>query len=267
MGIVLSIAGTDPSGGAGIQVDLQVFRDLGHHGCSVVTAVLWQDTAGVKGWRVLSASDLRAQLEVITQDVRMDAVKIGVVPAARQVEVVAEVVSGLGVPVVWDPVLASGDGKRSLVEAGAIQAMRAHLMACVSVVTPNIPEFEQLTQARISDFKTLAEAAAYARQLLGVEHVLLKAGHATPAPDGMMRDALAGAQGASLCRALARHDIADVRGTGCQLSSAIAAGLADGMPMREAVERARAYLGDLLGRRARYIGKGRAVITREEREG
>jgi len=263
MGCVLTIAGTDPSGAAGIQVDLQVFRDLGHHGLSVITAVLWQNTQGVDGWRVLSASDLEQQIESIARDISPSAIKIGVLPSGEQVEVVAKYVKRAGVPVVLDPVLASGDGSTSLVEPGATEVMREVLMEHVTVLTPNLPELASFCCEDDLSQSLLAGAAARGRQQLGVANLLLKAGHLPlDTSSKEIADAFASEEGARSCKPLPRLAVGDVRGTGCQLSSAIATGLADGLAPYEACERARAYLWDLLRRRARSIGRGRAVITR-----
>mgnify|MGYP000029377793 CR=1 FL=1 len=268
MANVLTIAGTDPSGAAGIQVDLQVFRDLGHHGLSAITAVLWQNSVSVDGWRVLSAQELASQIDVLSRDIAAAAIKIGVLPSAEQVEVVARFVERAGVPVVLDPVLASGDGSTSLVEPGATEAMRELLMEHVTVLTPNLPELALLCGESVDEQELLAEAAGRGRELLGVANLLLKAGHlpesSRPRPAAEIADAFASAShpDGKLCQPLPRLAVKNVRGTGCQLSSAIAAGLADGLDAYAACERARKYLWDLLRRRARFIGKGRAVITR-----
>ncbi|MEC9439960.1 MAG: hydroxymethylpyrimidine/phosphomethylpyrimidine kinase [Myxococcota bacterium] len=265
MANVLTIAGTDPSGAAGIQVDLQVFRDLGHHGLSAITAVLWQNTVGVQGWRVLSADDLAAQIDVLSRDISPAAIKIGVLPSIEQVEVVTRYIAHAGVPVVLDPVLASGDGSTSLVEPGAMDAMRERLMEHVTILTPNLPELVQLCGEEVSEQELLAGAAWRGRAKLGVANLLLKAGHLpTHQRPDQIADAFASASDTSgrLCESLPMLSVRNVRGTGCQLSSAIAAGLADGLEPYAACERARVYLWDLLRRRARFIGKGRAVITR-----
>lgn len=257
---ILSIAGTDPSGGAGIQVDLQVFRDLGHHGASVITAVVWQNTRTVHGWHAPGAEVLDQQLSVLLQDVSPAAIKIGMLTSPEDVSVVARHIARLGVPVVHDPVMASGDGSAAMLLDSTIDAMRAELFERVTVLTPNIPEAEALCGEPLDESRLL-DAAATLRERTGVRHVLLKVGHLSTRGESL-RDVWASDHGASWLAPLKTLPVDNVRGTGCQLSSAIAAGLASGLTPKEATERARRYLWDLLRRRGRRVGKGRAVITR-----
>lgn len=263
---VLSVAGTDPSGAAGIQVDLQVFRDLGCHGLSVVTAVVWQNTQGVRGFEPMSAAVVAAQLEAVIEDLPVDAIKLGMLPSAEVVEVVADYMArwrALGVPVVCDPVLASGDGQVALGSAEVVEAMRRRLLPLVDVLTPNVPEAVALLGGE--RFERL-EVGAEALLGVGPKAVLLKAGHWQDAQVEGFADCWADAQGARLMPALAGID-EDVRGTGCQLSSALAAGLAGGHTPYEAASRARELLNDWLWRRRLSPGKGRAMIVRVDGEG
>lgn len=255
---LLTIAGTDPSGGAGIQVDLQVFRDWGFHGLSAITAIVAQNTAGVRRFEGLSASLVEDQLGAILEDVEPVGVKIGMVSRAEVVDVVAEAVEGLDCPVVFDPVMASGSA-HSLKLPGTVVAMRERLIPQVDVLTPNLDEAGALLDTEITDRAQFEEAAAQLVEL-GCGAVLLKAGH-LPRTTRAIADVLATADGVRVLSELESVE-ADVRGTGCQLSSALVAALAGGQPVVDAAEDARRYLNKLLHTRSRSIGRGRPVIVR-----
>jgi hydroxymethylpyrimidine/phosphomethylpyrimidine kinase len=252
---LLTIAGTDPSSAAGIQVDLQVFRDYGFHGASVITAVVWQNTIGVRGFRALEADDVIAQLDAVLDDLEVTVVKVGMVPTARQVDAIVERIDQLAV--VWDPVLRSGSGEAALVDPDAIDAIRRALPD-VTVLTPNVPEAARLSGIEI---ETRADAHRAAGELLnrGPDAVLLKTGHLDEGED-TFRDVFASADGIIDLEPLSAID-ADVRGTGCQLSSAIAAEMARGAAAREACEHARRYLHEMLRTRRRSVGKGRDIVV------
>lgn len=256
---LLSIAGSDPSGAAGVQVDLQVFRDFGFHGLSVLTAVIAQNTQGVSRLDPVAPDLLAAQLGSIRDDFVPSAIKVGLVATADQVETIVEFIQSMpDVPVVWDPVMASGDGATEMTERGTSAALR-EATAFVDVVTPNVSEAEVLLATRI---ETREAAYAAARTLVDdydAVAVLLKAGHLA-GESGALRDVWADVSGVTDLNPLPRID-ADVRGTGCQLSSAIAAGLADAVEPREAVEAARSYLAALLTRR-QNLGRGRPIVVR-----
>jgi len=265
---LLTVAGTDPSGGAGLQVDLQVFRDFGFHGTSVATAVVSQNTCGVRSFRAVEPECAESQLAAILDDIRVAGVKIGMLGAPGVARAIAAPLERHldGAPVVLDPVLAGGTDGESLSESGLVETIREDLLAGVSLVTPNVPEAERLLGRSTSlDSKPEMEAAAERLVELGAEGVLLTAGHFEGGSSaGAIRDLLAvEGESARWLRALPRID-ADVRGTGCQLSSAAVALLARGDPPAEAAEGARRYLNRLLGSRAREIGSGRPVIVRAE---
>jgi len=284
---LLTIAGTDPCGGAGIQVDLQVFRDFGFHGLSVVTAVLSQNTRGVQRVDAMGADCVAQQLETLLEDIQPAGIKIGLLPSAEVVQAVSRVLKKLAqkkicCPVIFDPVLASSS-RHDLVGAGSVEAMRTDLIPCVDLLTPNLAEAELLLDTRLQtrgDF----DAAANDLLALGCRAVLLKAGHLTPqeaareakdAPAARrIRDVFADPHAVTTLRAMPAI-AQDVRGTGCQLSSALLASVvASGADARsgdlsarpglvDAAEKARAYLNDLLHTRRRNIGGGRPVIVRE----
>ncbi len=267
---VLTIAGSDPSGAAGVQVDLQVFRDFGAHGWSALTSVIAQNTGGVRRVWPVSRDQLRAQLDAVFDDVTPDAIKVGALPTRELVEVVAAVLRERadGAPVVVDPVLASGDGAMALATAGVAEVIASELAPWVALLTPNLPELSRLTGSThpIRTVDELVDAARQGREALGMRGaLLLKAGHLPGERGGSIQDALANDDGCAATEPLPSIG-EDVRGTGCQLSSAIAARLArGGKSMREDVEAARRYLNaHLRGHRAR-LGAGRPLISRANR--
>lgn len=253
MKVVLTVAGTDPSGAAGIQADLQVIRDHGHYGVSVITAVLAQNTSGVRAVYPMSAAALAAQLDAVFDDFDVAVVKVGLVPDDDLADVVLDRTRGRRV--VWDPVLASGDGSTSLFTGTPRELLRA--LRHVDVLTPNVPELGQLIGAQIRS-RDDAHRAAGAVSLEGAA-ILLKVGHLPH--QGTVSDIWAEAGVSSDLDPLPTIE-ADVRGTGCQLSTAIACQLADGHERRDAGERARAYLNALLNDRAQRLGRGRSIIVR-----
>ncbi len=256
--VALTIAGTDPTGAAGINADLQAFRDCGVHGAAAITAVLWQNTQGVNGWRAVEPDELRGQLMAVADDLKLAAVKIGMVPTAELVDVVANFIGELdeSVSVVFDPVMASGGGDRELTTASARERFEV-LAGRVDLITPNVPEACQL----VGDVDE-EEPEELARRLMeaGWRRVMLKGGH-LGGGNGRIVDWYAQDGYVEPLPALQRVD-ADVRGTGCQLSSAIAAWCATGGGWRDAVANARLYLNDLLVTRAKSIGEGRPLVVR-----
>ena len=262
MRIALSIAGSDPTGGAGLQADLQVFRALGVHGQGVLTALTVQDT--VKVHRVLPAfpSVVLDQIRVLVRDAPPDAVKLGMLASDDVARAVAHGLSELdrvapGVPLVIDPVLAASDGT-PLLERRAIPTLLG-LFPRASLVTPNLAEAGSLAER---DASSRAGAEAAARALvgeLGARAALVKGGHREGPPD----DLLAWREGTGVAlRWLAGERIAGgpVHGTGCALSAAAAAGLARGLSLEEAVEGARRFVADAL-RRAEAVGAGARLLV------
>lgn len=259
IGVALSIAGTDPSGGAGIYADLQVFRDLGFYGTAAITAVVWQNTQGVKGWHAMEAGQLRAQLEALDEDFRFDAVKIGMVPGVELLEEVGRFLDGLDeeVTVVLDPVMASGSGEFSLMD-GAGRRRLGRLAGRVDLITPNGPEAFELVGA--SDRDTPVELVE-AMLGQGWKRVLLKGGHLRRQGAPSVVDWYGDEHGVVELKQMPSIKD-DVRGTGCQLGSAIAVCRGRGNSWMEAVEEARSYLNDLLQNKARMLGRGRPLVVR-----
>jgi hydroxymethylpyrimidine/phosphomethylpyrimidine kinase len=263
---LLTIAGTDPSSGAGIPVDLQVFRDFGHHGLSVVTAVVSQNTSGVRNFEAVDAPHVRDQLDAVFDDLPVAAVKIGMLPTAEVVETVADVLRERApdTPTVFDPVLVSGSGDSPLRHSGTEEAMRDSLVPRVDWLTPNVPEAEVLSATEIASRDDATRVAAQLRAL-GPRSVLLKVGHLSARRDDTtISDLLATDEGVVDLEPLDAID-ADVRGTGCQLSSALASSLVDAPDASppDVAERARRYLNELLHESRRDVGEGRPVIVRD----
>ena len=267
--VVLTIAGTDPSGGAGINVDLQVCRDFGCHGVSAITAVVWQNTQGVDGWRALEPGELKAQLDAVIDDFDIDAVKIGMIPTGGLVDVVRRTLRDFdeAPPVVLDPVMASGDGTRSMMESTGRRSLD-DLCGVVDLVTPNGPEARTLIGdgAESDESGDNNEPERCVRRLVerGWSRVLLKGGHLSQLGSaGEVVDWYGDADGVTALPGLESVD-ADIRGTGCQLSTAIACGRAHRQTWRRAIADGRRYLNAMLVNSARSIGRGRPVVVRLE---
>jgi hydroxymethylpyrimidine/phosphomethylpyrimidine kinase len=217
--VALTIAGSDPSGGAGIQADLKTFSALGVYGTSVVTALTAQNTRGVTGVHVVPTEFVTQQLETLVADVRLDAVKIGMLANAEIVGAVAEFLRRHPQDiVVLDPVMVATSGDRLLDDA-AVQAVR-DLMPLASLITPNLAEAAALLETRPA--RNLPDMRLHARALqeLGARRVLIKGGHSEEGPEAV--DLLLDVDGETLLRAR-RVDTINTHGTGCTLSSALAA--------------------------------------------
>lgn len=243
----LTIAGSDPSGGAGVQADLKTFSALGAYGCAVLTGLTAQSTLGVTGVHPVPPAFVREQVETLLADVRVDAVKIGMLGTAAVAEEVADLVrTGLPGPVVLDPVMVSTAGARLLAE-DAVQEVRA-MLPDVDLITPNLPEAAVLLglepEAAAVDLATMHDQA---RRLLeaGARRVLLKGGHVRSAPgrrpEDEVVDVLALPTGVHELRA-PRVATTNTHGTGCSLSAAIAALLPRHGDWLPALEEARAWL-------------------------
>jgi hydroxymethylpyrimidine/phosphomethylpyrimidine kinase len=254
---VLSIAGSDPSGGAGIQADLKTFSALGCYGMAAITALTAQNTRGVSGVHIPDASFIVAQIDSIFADVRVDAVKIGMLASGAIAQAVAERLKAHRAQhIVLDPVLVATSGD-SLGSPDVVEAMRAHLFPLAEVITPNVPE-----AVRLADGDTPHDAAALAalaRRLegMGANAALVKGGHIASdvASDVLFID------GAIHRFDAPWIDTKNTHGTGCTLSSAIAAYLARGMTLVEAVAAAKAYLTEALrNANALNVGSGHGPV-------
>jgi hydroxymethylpyrimidine/phosphomethylpyrimidine kinase len=233
--LVLTVAGSDSGGGAGIQADLKTMLALGVHGMSVITAVTAQNSVGVQGYWELPAEAVRAQYRSVADDIGVAAVKTGMLASAALVETVAGLLAGTPAPVVVDPVGVSKHGDRLLADS-ALDAVRGALLPLATVATPNLDETAWLTGVEVRDEDGLRRAAD-ALLAFGPRWVLVKGGHLA----GDAVDLLTDGTEEHVLRA-PRHDNRHTHGTGCTLASAIAAGLALGLPVPEAVRRAKEYV-------------------------
>ena len=250
---VLSIAGSDPSGGAGVQADLKTFSALGCYGMAALTALTAQNTRGVSAVHVPPASFVAAQIDALFADVRVDAVKIGMLATGEIVEAVADRLVAHGARrIVLDPVLVATSGD-SLGAPDVVEAMKRRLVPLAHVVTPNMPEAARLTG--LAEPATQGELEALARAVfaLGPHAALVKGGHMGGAHSP---DALADVSGVRVFSA-PRIDTRNTHGTGCTLSSAIAARLAQGDDLVRAVDAAKRYLTGALAASGRLqVGSG-----------
>ena len=242
MRTALTIAGSDPSGGAGIQADLKTFAAFGVYGASAITAITVQSTKGVDGVAPLSADLVTAQIEALAGDLDIAATKIGMLATSAIVEAVAAAIEELDLPlVVLDPVLVSSSGSRLLDDDG-VAALREALIPLARVVTPNIPEAEALSGVRIT---TPADARAAARRIqeMGAAAVIITGGHGAAAmADGGTVDDLVLDGDTFVEYRVARVDSPHTHGTGCTFASAVAAGLALGHSLADAAARAQRYV-------------------------
>jgi hydroxymethylpyrimidine/phosphomethylpyrimidine kinase len=235
-GRVLVVAGSDSGGGAGIQADIKSVMAMGGFAATAVTALTAQNTLGVHGVYPVPPAFVQQQMRVVLDDIGADAVKTGMLGDAALIAAVAEVLRGEKIPVVVDPVMVAKGGA-ALLAAADVAALKAILLPLAAVLTPNLPEAAELLGHKIAD-ETAMVRAATALLALGPRAVLLKGGHL---PGDEVVDVLATAPGVVTFRApriASRH----THGTGCTLASAVAAGLAQGMELAQAVGRARHYV-------------------------
>jgi hydroxymethylpyrimidine/phosphomethylpyrimidine kinase len=255
MKTALTIAGSDSGGGAGIQADLKTFAAHGVFGTTAITAVTAQNTRGVIAWQALPADLVTAQIEAVVGDLGADAVKVGMLATAAIVEAVAAAIRALDLPqVVVDPVMVAKGGDR-LLEADAVAVMKSELLPMAHVVTPNVPEAEVLADMSIASIEDMRRAG---QRILrsGPRVVLVKGGHL----EGADAVDVACTEGGVFELRRPRVNTRHTHGTGCTLSSAIAANLARGLTDREALEGAREYLDGAL-RHAPGLGTGHGPLN------
>ncbi|HXP96790.1 MAG TPA: bifunctional hydroxymethylpyrimidine kinase/phosphomethylpyrimidine kinase [Telmatospirillum sp.] len=237
-GRVLIIAGSDSGGGAGVQADIKTVTALGSFAATAITALTAQNTQGVFGVLDIPPEFIRSQIDLVLDDIGADVVKTGMLSKAEAIEVIAQALERRSplLPLVVDPVMVAKGGQKLLDDA-AHAALLSRLICQASVVTPNIPEAEALTGMAITDVDGMA-AAGRALLAHGPRAVLIKGGHM----DGpWLIDVLVDADGIETFEG-ARLETTSTHGTGCTMASAIAAGLARGLPMKTAVSRARRYV-------------------------
>lgn len=260
---VLTIAGSDSGGGAGIQADLKTFAACGCFGMSAITAITAQNSLGVRGIHGIPPEMIRQQIEAVLEDLGADAVKIGMLHSPEVIEVVHDALARFGIlQVVLDPVMVATSGDR-LLKDEAIGALITKLLPSARLITPNIPEAEVLLNQKIGVQEEMPEAAKALSAQISTHHrgvsVLLKAGHFL---NDRLVDVLWDAESEQLTEfPVQRIDSANTHGTGCTLSSAIAAFLAKGFPLSDAVSRAKVYLHNALTAGAAYqIGAGHGPV-------
>ncbi|MCW8195768.1 bifunctional hydroxymethylpyrimidine kinase/phosphomethylpyrimidine kinase [Proteobacteria bacterium 005FR1] len=261
--IAFTIAGSDPSGGAGLQADLKTFSALGVYGCAAVTALTAQNTRGVSGVWPVPQGSVREQIVAVLEDVPVNAVKLGMLFSHQ---VISEVIEALNrwpsLPVVCDPVMVATSGDRLLSE-DAVDALRTGMLPRSLIITPNTAEAAVLLDC--PEATTESEMQAQADQLLklGPGAVLLKGGHlqGESAPDVLLWRDIAGQQQKEILRS-PRIATRNTHGTGCTLAAAIAAGLAKGLELPEAVRQAKTYLsGALAAADQLKIGSGAGPVN------
>jgi len=237
--VVLTIAGLDPSGGAGIVADIKTIFALGCFPAAALTSITYQNTTGVFGAEHQSAETLRAQVEPVIRDLNVVAAKTGMLPTAEIVAEVARLFSEEKLqPPVVDPVMVSTSG-HDLIGDEAFQILKSRLLPVARIVTPNIPEAERLTGLSIeteSDMRRAAEAI----RALGVRAVLVKGGHRAIQQQAI--DLLLDDDGNFVEFREEYIDVGEIHGSGCTLSAAIAAGLGKGMTLEGAVRSAKTYI-------------------------
>lgn len=246
----LTIAGSDSGGGAGIQADLKTFMAYGVYGMSAVTVVTAQNSQGVHAIDLVSPQTVYRQIVATVEDYGVDAIKIGMLYTEEMIDAVAAALERIAaVPVVWDPVMRAKDGTALLTDR-AVGRLTAAMRQFATVVTPNLPEAETLAGLPIASAAAMADVARLLRQS-GLHAVLLKGGHL---PGDEASDFLCGEQGEqwfSHIKLVSQH----THGTGCTLSSAIAAGLARGFSLPQAVGEAKRYVTEAI-RHAPRLGRG-----------
>lgn len=234
---VLSIAGSDCSGGAGLQADVKTISALGCYAAAAVTAVTAQNTCGVRSVLPVPPEMVRAQLEAAGEDMEIDAVKIGMLADGGVVETVADFIGRLSVPVVLDPVLLSSSGF-PLLDPAALDLLCTRLLPHVAIITPNLPEAAVLSGVQAESCEAMVEAG---RRIvsMGCGAALVKGGHLKGKE---MTDVLVGSEGAVSVFRAEKVETKNTHGTGCALSSAIASYLACGFDLRQAVGKAKTYV-------------------------
>jgi hydroxymethylpyrimidine/phosphomethylpyrimidine kinase len=253
----LSIAGSDSSGGAGIQADLKTFAALGVYGASVITALTAQNTTGVTGIHPVPADFVTAQLEAVFSDLDIGAVKIGMVADVAIIDAIAATLKRVRPrAVVLDPVMVATSGDR-LLGAGAVDALKTRLIPLANIVTPNLPEAAALLSEGIASSPDAIEAQGRRLLALGARAVLIKGGHGE-GPESV--DYLL-TQNSVETLSAPRIATRNTHGTGCSLSSAIAAGLAKGEDLATAVRNAKAFISAAIASADRFsVGHGHGPI-------
>ena len=255
--IALTIAGSDSGGGAGIQADLKTFSALGVYGASVITALTAQNTKGVTGIHDVPADFITAQIDAVFSDLDVKAVKIGMVARAEAIDAIVAGLDRWSPPhVVFDPVMVATSGDR-LLSSDAVDALRTKLFPRAHLITPNLPEAAALLNEGIAESEQAIEQQGRRLLSLGCPAVLIKGGHGHgPESTDYLIDA-----NSVIRLAAPRIATTNTHGTGCSLSSAIAAGLAKGHGLERSVRDAKAYISAAIAAADRLnVGHGHGPI-------
>ena len=242
--IALSIAGSDSSGGAGIQADLKTFSSLGVYGTTAITAITAQNTQGVHSQLAIAPQMVYDQIIAVMEDLNPSVVKIGMLSNSEIVCAVAEALSQYQLPIILDPVIVSSSGHR-LLSIEAQESVKERLLPLSILITPNIPEMEALTSITLSTYKDKERAANYLIEL-GAKAILLKGGHeeGDTKSDTLFLASPTGIKATTFTSQTIHTK--NIHGTGCTLSAAIAAFIARGESINEAIAKAKSYISDAI---------------------
>ena len=234
----LSIAGSDPSGGAGVQADLKTFSARGVYGMCAITALTAQNTTGVSGVHLVPPGFVADQIKSIFADIRVDAIKIGMIANAEIAVAVAQTLqSKTGIPIVLDPVMIAKGG-HSLLQDDAVDVLKMHLLPLADILTPNLPEAASLLNETTAQTRQEIETQGRALLEFGPKAVLMKGGHlgGQDSPDALITKT------GTIWLDSPRIETKNTHGTGCTLSASLAAELAKNVPIKAAVSNAKTYL-------------------------
>ena len=253
--VALSIAGTDPTGGAGIMADLKSFQARSVYGMAVVTSVVAQNTKGVQLIRHLDQEILEEQLKSVFQDIVPDAIKTGMLAQVETIELVASYLAEQKCPYVLDPVMVATSGDR-LIEEDAIQALKTKLLPLATIITPNLPEAEVLVGRTLKSENDIMNAGRWIRKELGVKNVVIKGDHlAKVASDYLFLE-----DGEVRIISAARIATNHTHGTGCTYAAVITAELAKGRTVAQAVETAKRFITEAI-QTAPELGHGNGPVN------
>ena len=253
--VVLSIAGSDSSGGAGIQADLKTFSALGVYGATAITAITAQNTLGVHSQLAIPPEMVYEQIVAVVEDIHPAVIKVGMLSNADVANAVADALTRYALPTILDPVMISSSGS-SLLSAEAQEVVKCRLLPMATLLTPNIPEMQALTSMTLSTEEQKLGAARYLLSL-GVQSLLLKGGHEEGVTKTDILYQIKSEGIATTCFSTPTIDTRNIHGTGCTLSSAIAAYMARGFELESAISAAKNYIYDAIRAGADVaIGRG-----------
>ncbi|MBJ8350013.1 bifunctional hydroxymethylpyrimidine kinase/phosphomethylpyrimidine kinase [Streptococcus zalophi] len=252
---VLTIAGTDPSGGAGIMADLKSFQARETYGMAVVTSVVAQNTQGVRAVQHITPDMVDQQLSCVFEDIEPQAIKTGMLAQVEIINIVASYLKDYSKPYVLDPVMVATSGDR-LIEEEAIEALKSKLLPLATLITPNLPEAEVLVGRSLSDEASIIQAGYEIQDKYHVKNVIIKGGHAT----GLAKDYLFLENEGLMTLSSERIDTVHTHGTGCTFAAVATAELGKGKTIVEAVKTAKAFITSAI-KNAPELGKGHGPVN------